>query len=275
MAEHSVAPAELLMKAFAFASEKHRHDKHMYTSTRISKILFDLHGNISTDVGRLCVLGAILKNTVSKTNTTLAEIEQEFGKDVRDVVKDVSVEPDTNRVDELKDRLMTIEMISRPAQLIFAVGAIEYLWEIQDRVPTGWSLDMVRGYHLYSRELFKQILLPQVIHLELERLFKYRFQGEEMISEDEDVNKTRLTTFYELLAGTDVVWIVSVKHALNEEDMNTKAFVNVDKLNEHLDTFHSTRTVLAVYPGNTGFRRNTDYWMCGDQIICVRKYQAE
>ena len=81
---------ELIQKAYEFANKKHgtrnrlNGDSYISHPLSVAYILGDLN------VDYVTIVGALLHETVNHANTTIEEIEEEFGQEVAKIVKSIS-----------------------------------------------------------------------------------------------------------------------------------------------------------------------------------------
>lgn len=116
-------------------------------------------GNIYDPV---VILAALLHDTVEDTDTTFDEIEQEFGKDVRDVVEEVT--DDKSLAKDLR-KLLQIKKApnsSHRAKLVKLADKLYNLRDLRKETPVGWSCSRVKEY-------FKVVIISsmQLITIEI------------------------------------------------------------------------------------------------------------
>lgn len=134
----------LLLKAIAFAAEKHRHQrrKDPEASPYINHPI-DL-ANVLVQQGRVLdttvLIAAILHDTLEDTETTPDELAREFGGEVRDIVMEVT---DNKQLKKRKRKELQIKHgphLSTRAKLVKLADKICNLRDVASNPPSRWSL---------------------------------------------------------------------------------------------------------------------------------------
>jgi GTP diphosphokinase / guanosine-3',5'-bis(diphosphate) 3'-diphosphatase len=149
-------PAQLL-KAIAFASDKHRHQRRKdaeaspYINHPIAvATVLAAEGDVSDEV---TLIAAALHDTVEDTQTTFGELEERFGPEVTGLVRELT---DDKSLEKTERKLLQIEHAqkssSRAKQLKIA-DKICNVRDITDTPPADWSLRRRREYLTWSERV--------------------------------------------------------------------------------------------------------------------------
>ena len=169
----------LLLKAIAFAAEKHRHQrrKDPEASPYINHPI-DL-ANVLVQEGRVrdttVLIAAILHDTLEDTQTTPDELAAAFGGEVRDIVLEVT---DNKKLKKRKRKELQVKHgphLTRKARLVKLADKICNLRDVADNPPMRWPLkrqieyfdwakaviDNLRGTHPRLEAVFDEVYLQR------------------------------------------------------------------------------------------------------------------
>lgn len=171
------ADLKVLLKALAFAAHKHKDqrrkdvDASPYINHPIS--LADILCNEAhiTDIETIC--GALLHDTVEDTETSPDELEQEFGKTIRDIVMDVTDDKTLPKAARKQAQIDHAAHISDKAKLVKLADKISNLRDVLDNAPANWSLERRQEYFDWARKVIDQI---QGTHPRLEAIFEHVYR---------------------------------------------------------------------------------------------------
>jgi len=166
------ADLKVLLKALAFAAHKHKHqrrrdvDASPYINHPIS--LADILCNEAhvTDIETIC--GALLHDTVEDTETTAAELEDEFGTTICSIVMDVTDDKTLPKDARKQAQIDHAAHISDQAKLVKLADKISNLRDVLNNAPTDWSLERRQQYFDWAHQVIAQI---RGVHPLLEALF--------------------------------------------------------------------------------------------------------
>jgi guanosine-3',5'-bis(diphosphate) 3'-pyrophosphohydrolase len=165
----------LLLKAIAFAAEKHRHQrrKDPEASPYINHPI-DL-ANVLVQEGRVrdttVLIAAILHDTLEDTQTTPDELAAAFGGEIRDIVMEVT---DNKQLKKRKRKELQVKHgphLTRKARLVKLADKICNLRDVAVNPPARWPLkrqieyfdwaksviDGMRGTHARLEALFDEV----------------------------------------------------------------------------------------------------------------------
>ncbi|XP_033231271.1 guanosine-3',5'-bis(diphosphate) 3'-pyrophosphohydrolase MESH1 [Belonocnema kinseyi] len=97
------------------------------------------------------ILAALLHDTVEDTDTTFDEIEQEFGKDVRKVVEEVTDDKNLAREERKFLQIKHAPGSSRRAKLVKLADKLYNLRDLRKETPVGWTAQRVREYFKWAK----------------------------------------------------------------------------------------------------------------------------
>lgn len=103
------------------------------------------------------ILAALLHDTVEDTDTTFDEIEQEFGKDVRHVVAEVTDDKTLSKQERKSMQIKRAPKSSYRAKLVKLADKLYNLRDLRKETPIGWTTERVNDYFkafLYSNFIF-------------------------------------------------------------------------------------------------------------------------
>jgi len=149
----------VLLRALRFSAEKHndqrrkdaRSSPYINHPIQVAETLWHLGGVRDTAV----LVAAILHDTIEDTNATPTEIENEFGKDVLDLV--IEVTDDKSLPQQVRKQLQ-IENASHKSPRAKLIKLADKLCNISDIIslpPRDWSLERRQEYLLWTEKVVK------------------------------------------------------------------------------------------------------------------------
>ena len=272
----------LYIKAVTFAAEKHKHQtrkgdgsSYICHPLRVGQILIDnLDLCMDTNTGRLCILGAILHDTVEDTDTTLLEIEEHFGEDVMKVVADVSDDKSLSKLERKKLQIVHAKEACRPAQLIKVADKIDNLRDLLKTPPKGWNIEDIRGYFLWSREVLKVIDYPSSLMMITQELMATEIDGERLISKDEKVNEDNLEKYYQSLVPIKYIWLITTRKDISEPDIGGITLNSEDLVEDYIRILYSSYKKYIPYPGSKYDVEGVRYYQGESNVLIVKKLKA-
>lgn len=170
----------LLLKTVNFACEKHVNQRRK-NATKSPYINHPVGvATILSDCGvtdLVTLQAALLHDTVEDTNTTFEEIEKTFGKEVCNVVREVT--DDKSLPKDVRKKLQVEHAIhaSSRARLVKLADKLHNLSEILV-TPPPWSPERIQGYFIWSREVALRATGGNEMNLELQRRLGELFRSE-------------------------------------------------------------------------------------------------
>ena len=163
---------ETLIKAADFAAERHRTKRRKDAAATpyinhplaLARVLRIEAGIADVDV----LVSAILHDTVEDTETSVEELEREFGKVVAGIVAEVT---DDKRLPKPERKRLQVEHaphISSQAKLVKLADKICNLRDVVDAPPAHWPLERRRAYFEWAKAVIDGL---RGAHPGLERLF--------------------------------------------------------------------------------------------------------
>lgn len=169
---------KLLLKALGFAAHKHRDQRRKDVAASpyinhpiaLANILCN-EGHI-TDVEVIC--GALLHDTVEDTETSFDEIEREFGRNIRQIVMDVSDDMTLPKAERKRLQIEHATHACAQARLVKLADKIANLRDTAMHPPAGWSLERRQEYFDWAKAVIDQL---RGTHAGLEKLFDEAYTG--------------------------------------------------------------------------------------------------
>ena len=168
---------QLILKAASFAAEKHRMQrrKDVEASPYINHplALADIISNEGgvDDVVTICA--ALLHDTVEDTETSIEELEREFGKEISLVVDEVTDDKTLPKLERKRLQIEHAATSSYKAKMVKLADKICNLRDVAACPPEGWSLERKREYFDWSKAVIEQLRGTNVA---LEQLFDRAYE---------------------------------------------------------------------------------------------------
>jgi len=165
---------ETVLKAAAFAAEKHRNQrrKDAEASPYINHPIQLAHILVQADIEDPVVLAAaLLHDTIEDTNTSFEELEIVFGYEIANIVAECSDDKKLGKLERKQAQIDHAAGLSRAAKLVKLADKIANVNDMNDAPPAGWSLERKREYFDWAKRVVDEI---RGTHAGLEA----RFDGE-------------------------------------------------------------------------------------------------
>jgi len=143
-----------MLRALAFAAEKHRNHRRKdanaspYINHLISaaRILVE-EGQVTDEE---LIVAAILHDTIEDTETSGAELESCFGREVADIVREVTDDTSLRKAERKQVQEQRAPAVSAQAKQLLIADKISNILDIMHHPPSGWSLERRREYVAWS-----------------------------------------------------------------------------------------------------------------------------
>lgn len=161
-----------LVAAIAFAADKHRnqrrkdHEASPYINHPIA--LANVLANEAGIEDERVLVAAVLHDTIEDTETTEQELMRLFGKEVADIVTEVTDDKALPKAERKRLQVEHAAHISRRAKLVKLADKICNLRDIAKSPPVDWSVERKREYFDWANAVVDQL---RGVHPSLERLF--------------------------------------------------------------------------------------------------------
>lgn len=161
-----------LIKAISFASEKHSKqcrkdaDASPYINHPIA--LADVLANEAGIDDERVLASAVLHDTIEDTETTEKEIVELFGRDIADIVLEVTDDKSIEKAERKRLQIVHASTISRAAKLVKLADKICNLRDVAASPPADWDLSRRREYFDWAKKVVDAL---RGVHPELERIF--------------------------------------------------------------------------------------------------------
>ena len=167
-----------LIKATDFAARKHRLQKrkdaeaspYINHPLALARVLRLEAGVEDVDV----IIAAILHDTVEDTETTLEELEREFGPCIAGIVAEVTDDPSLAKAERKRLQVEKAPRASSRAKLVKLADKICNLRDVADSPPARWGLERRRGYFEWAKAVIDGV---RGIHPRLEALFDEAYRA--------------------------------------------------------------------------------------------------
>jgi guanosine-3',5'-bis(diphosphate) 3'-pyrophosphohydrolase len=144
------ADTTVLLKALQFSACKHQEQRrkdvdgspYINHPIAVATLLAEVGG--VTDV--VALVAAILHDTLEDTNTTPEELEQHFGRDVRDVVEELTDDKRLHKEVRKQLQIKHAPRLSARAKVIKLADKVCNIRDVTDRPPVGWPLKRRKDY---------------------------------------------------------------------------------------------------------------------------------
>ena len=165
-----------VLSAATFAAERHRDqrrkgkDASPYINHPLSLAhLLATHGEQDATL----LMAALLHDTVEDTATSFEDIEHAFGREVADIVREVTDDKTLPKAERKRLQIEHAAHLSRAAKLVKLADKICNLHDMVVSPPTGWPLERRREYFDWAKAVVDPM---RGVHPELEALFDRQYR---------------------------------------------------------------------------------------------------
>jgi guanosine-3',5'-bis(diphosphate) 3'-pyrophosphohydrolase len=114
------------------------------------------------------LIAAILHDTIEDTETTEQELIRDFGKEVADIVMEVTDDKTLSKAERKQLQIEHAATISRRAKVVKLADKICNLRDIANSPPADWSLERKQAYFDWAKSVVDAL---RGVHPALEHLF--------------------------------------------------------------------------------------------------------
>jgi (p)ppGpp synthase/HD superfamily hydrolase len=173
----SAASVQRILAAARFAAEKHAQQKrkgalgepYMNHLVEVAELIAASSNELDAEL----VMAGFLHDTIEDTSVTYQELENHFGRDVADLVAEVT--DDKSLPKEMRKQLQveTAHKKSGRAQTLKLADKIANLRSILKSPPTGWNLERKQQYFEWARQVIAGIQRPNpFLKAEFDKTYK-------------------------------------------------------------------------------------------------------
>ncbi|XP_053998439.1 guanosine-3',5'-bis(diphosphate) 3'-pyrophosphohydrolase MESH1 [Hylaeus anthracinus] len=145
----------LVIKCTNFAAIKHKDQRrkdpketpYINHPIGVANILIQ-EGNIHDPA---VILAALLHDTVEDTDTTFEEIENEFGSEVCNIVREVTDDKTLPKAERKRLQIEHAHNLSYKAKLVKLADKLYNLRDLQKATPIGWTSERVKEYFKWAK----------------------------------------------------------------------------------------------------------------------------
>jgi GTP diphosphokinase / guanosine-3',5'-bis(diphosphate) 3'-diphosphatase len=155
--KNNVEDVSLLLKAFKFAAYKHRDQRrkderaspYINHPIAVAETLWEIGGirNVTT------LVAGILHDVIEDTDTSQEELEQEFGVEVCNIVKELTDDKELPKTARKRLQLENIADLSWPARYVRIADKISNVEDIIHSPPARWSLERREEYVIWAGKI--------------------------------------------------------------------------------------------------------------------------
>jgi guanosine-3',5'-bis(diphosphate) 3'-pyrophosphohydrolase len=145
-----------LLNAIAFAADKHRHQRRKdaeaspYINHPIAvATVLAAEGDVSDEV---TLIAAALHDTVDDTQTTFGDLEEHFGSEVGDLVREVTDDKSLEKAERKRLQIEHAPNSSIHAKQLKIADKICNVRDVTDTPPVAWSQQRRREYLTWSEK---------------------------------------------------------------------------------------------------------------------------
>ncbi|XP_012147607.2 metazoan SpoT homolog-1 [Megachile rotundata] len=169
----------LIIKCVNFAAIKHKYEKrkdaeetpYINHPIGVANILIQ-EGQIYDPV---VIVSALLHDTVEDTDTTLAEIEGQFGTEVCNIVKEVTDDKSLPKQERKRLQIENSPKLSYKAKLVKLADKLYNLRDLEQNTPVGWTPERVKEYFKWSKAVIDGCRRTNLnLETELDKIFANR-----------------------------------------------------------------------------------------------------
>jgi len=162
----------LLFHSLAFAAHKHRaqrrKDKEASPYINHPIALADVLVNEGGVDDPVALCAAVLHDTIEDTETSYEELQQRFGKEVADVVLEVTDDKTLLKAERKERQVTHAPHLSQRARLVKLADKICNLRDIASNPPANWPLERKQEYYEWAKRVIDGL---RGAHAGLERIF--------------------------------------------------------------------------------------------------------
>lgn len=174
-----------IMAAARFAAEKHAQQRRKGESAEpyFNHLLevAELIAASSRELDVELMMAAFLHDTVEDTGVTLLELEQRFGKDVADLVAEVTDDKSLPKETRKQLQVQHTPEKSQRAQTLKLADKTSNLRAIISSPPVGWSRERKQQYFEWARQVISGIASPnEYLKAEFDKAYRSISQLKEL-----------------------------------------------------------------------------------------------
>jgi len=152
---------ELILHALEFAARKHRDQrrKDVHASPYINHPIALANALVNEGGVRdpEIICAALLHDTVEDTETTSQELAREFGREIRDIVLEVTDDTNLPKAERKRLQIEHAAHASYKAKLVKLADKICNLRDISASPPEAWSRERQQEYFDWAKQVIDQV----------------------------------------------------------------------------------------------------------------------
>lgn len=168
-----------LMQCLQFAARKHTNQRrkdpqatpYINHPINVATIL-----TVEAGIDNLDVLkAALLHDTVEDTDTSFTEIEETFGKNVADIVREVTDDKNLPKHERKRLQIEHAKTSSKNAKLVKLADKLDNLRDLQNVLPRNWTEERREEYFIWAKNVVDNLRgTNEILELKLDEVFKQK-----------------------------------------------------------------------------------------------------
>jgi guanosine-3',5'-bis(diphosphate) 3'-pyrophosphohydrolase len=158
---HIMDALSIVIRAAAFAAHKHRDQRRKDANATpyinhplaLARILI-AEGDV-TDAATIAA--ALLHDTIEDTETSAAELDREFGAEIRSIVEEVTDDKALSKADRKRLQVEHAAHISHKAKLVKLADKIANLRDVATSPPDRWDLPRRQDYFDWAKAVVDEL----------------------------------------------------------------------------------------------------------------------
>ncbi|XP_037949616.1 guanosine-3',5'-bis(diphosphate) 3'-pyrophosphohydrolase MESH1 [Teleopsis dalmanni] len=150
-------PSKKFMECLQFAAVKHRNQRRLdkiktpYINHPINvATILSIEGGVNDEV---VLMAALLHDTVEDTDTTFEEIECRFGKEICNIVREVTDDKCLEKQERKRLQIEKAADTSPKAKLVKLADKLDNLRDLSSNLPIGWSEERRDEYFIWAKKV--------------------------------------------------------------------------------------------------------------------------
>ncbi|CAD6196312.1 unnamed protein product [Caenorhabditis auriculariae] len=147
---------ELVIRAADFAARRHRHQKRKDNATPYINHPLGVAHILTSEAkvyDAVTLAAAILHDVVEDTKTTFEEILELFGKEVHDIIVEVTDDKSLPKAERKRLQIEHAPATSHKGKLVKLADKLYNLRDLERRAPFGWDSKRIKEYFGWAKQV--------------------------------------------------------------------------------------------------------------------------
>ena len=173
----------MLLKTIVFAADKHKNQKRKdkigtpYINHPLG-VAHILCNEVGMNYDAVLLQAAILHDTIEDTDTNAEELESCFGKEVTNLVLEVTDNKSISKSERKALQVAKMKSKSRRAQFIKLADKLYNLRDLEKETPVGWTTERVVEYCRWAKQVTDE---ARGMNAELDKLLDKQYEVMEAV----------------------------------------------------------------------------------------------